>query len=257
MRNNKVLLRSYLFVRELLLFPFLIVRRTVSGVKGPVGRILILRYDRIGDMVLSTPLFESLKKNIPGCEITVVASKVNKDIISNNPFVDKVVLYQGIVKFMRDFRHRGIDLTIDPFCSYELKPALLAFLSGAKYRVGFSDAGREVFFNVKGPRPDPARHMSEQLLSLLAPLAIKEDRAQPKIYLTPEEIENAKEYFIANNYAQDCLKIAVMPGAYYPSQRWPLERFGELVKKICEKTTARVLVFIDTKEGSAFCPGWI
>ncbi|MCX5709036.1 MAG: glycosyltransferase family 9 protein, partial [Candidatus Omnitrophica bacterium] len=71
---------------------------------------------------------------------------------------------------------------------------------------------------------------------------------QPKIYLTLEEIENAKQYFIRNNYKQDCLKIAVIPGAYYPSQRWPIERFGELIKKICEKSQARILIFTTKKE---------
>jgi ADP-heptose:LPS heptosyltransferase len=147
-------------------------------------------------MVLTTPLFESLKRHIPGCRITVLASKVNKDVISNNPFVDEVVLYQGIVKFMRGFRNKGIDLTIDPLYSYELKSAFLAFLSGAKYRIGFEESGREVFFNIKGPRPDPSKHMANQILSLLEPLAIKEDEAQPKIYLTPEEIDNAKKYII-------------------------------------------------------------
>ncbi len=248
MQNTKVLLRVYLFVRKFLLLPFLITRRTVSGVKEPIKKILVLRYDRIGDMVLTTPLFASLKKNIPGCRITVLASQVNKDVVRNDPNVDEVVVYQGAVKFMRDFRRRGIDLTIDPFCSYELKPALLAFLSGAKYRIGFADSGREVFFNIKGLKPDSSKHMVDQLLSLLAPLAIKEDQVQPKIYLTPEEIENAKAYFTRNNYVQDCLKIAVIPGAYYPSQRWPLERFVELIKKICEKSNARVLIFTDKEE---------
>ncbi|MCX5709102.1 MAG: hypothetical protein NTY14_09085, partial [Candidatus Omnitrophica bacterium] len=176
MKNTKVLLRIYLLVRKWLLFPFLMTRRTVSGGKEPIKRVLILRYDRIGDMVLTTPLFESLKRHIPGCWITVLASKVNQDVISNNPFVDEVVLYQGAVKFMRDFRHKGIDLAIDPFYSYELKSAFLAYISGAKYRVGFAESGREAFFNIKNPRPDPSKHMADHLLSLLVPLAIKEDQ---------------------------------------------------------------------------------
>jgi ADP-heptose:LPS heptosyltransferase len=124
----------------------------------------------------------------------------------------------------------------------------LAFLSGAKYRIGFEESGREIFFNIKGPRLDRTQHMVNHMLSLLVPLAIKEDQKQPRIYLTPQEIENAKEYFARNNFKQDCLKIAVIPGAYYPSQRWPIERFGELIKKICEKFQARVIIFTDKNE---------
>jgi len=248
MKNNNLLLGIYLLARKFLLFPLLITRRTVSPLKESIKTILILRYDRIGDMVLSTPLFESLKKHIPGCRIIVLASEKNKEVIYNNPYVDEIVLYKGAVKFMLDFRQRGIDLAIDPFYTYELKSAFLAFLSGAKYRVGFEEAGREAVFNIKGPRLYPFTHMVYHLLDLLMPLGIRENEAHPKIYLTEEEIGRAKNYFTQKNFKEDGLKIAVHPGAYYPSQRWPAERFAELIQKVGERFGVRVIVFTDKAE---------
>ncbi len=47
--------------------------------------ILILTYDKIGDMVLTTPMFRILKENYPDVNIDVFASSRNKDIIKYNP----------------------------------------------------------------------------------------------------------------------------------------------------------------------------
>ena len=53
--------------------------------------ILFLRYDRIGDMVISTPVFRELKLAYPHISITVLASKANQGVLLNNPYVDHIV----------------------------------------------------------------------------------------------------------------------------------------------------------------------
>jgi ADP-heptose:LPS heptosyltransferase len=52
--------------------------------------VLVLKYDRIGDMVVTTPIFRELKKAYPNISISVLASKDNMDVIKNNPYVDKI-----------------------------------------------------------------------------------------------------------------------------------------------------------------------
>ena len=53
-------------------------------------RVLILKYDRIGDMVVTTPIFRELKVAYPNISISVLASEENKDVIRYNPYVDKI-----------------------------------------------------------------------------------------------------------------------------------------------------------------------
>ena len=53
--------------------------------------ILFLRYDRIGDMVITTPVFRELKLAYPEINITVLASKANQCVLLNNPYVDLVI----------------------------------------------------------------------------------------------------------------------------------------------------------------------
>jgi len=55
-------------------------------------RVLILKYDRIGDMVVTTPIFRELKNAYPNISISVLASEENKDVIRYNPYIDKIYI---------------------------------------------------------------------------------------------------------------------------------------------------------------------
>ena len=54
--------------------------------------ILFMRYDRIGDMLISTPVFREFKLAYPHANVIVLASMTNKDILINNPYIDKVII---------------------------------------------------------------------------------------------------------------------------------------------------------------------
>ena len=56
------------------------------------SKVLMLRYDRIGDMVITTPVFRELKKSYPKIEINVLASQANHMILKNNPYINNVYL---------------------------------------------------------------------------------------------------------------------------------------------------------------------
>ena len=57
-----------------------------------VKKLLILRYDRIGDMIITTPIFRNLKQMNPKLKIGVFANKINAEIIRNNPYVDVIYI---------------------------------------------------------------------------------------------------------------------------------------------------------------------
>jgi len=57
-----------------------------------VSNVLFFRYDRIGDMIISTPVYRELKKAKPNIKILVLASKKNQGVLKNNPYVDDVFI---------------------------------------------------------------------------------------------------------------------------------------------------------------------
>ena len=68
------------------------------GSKKPVDfdiknakNVLFFRYDRIGDMVISTSVFRELKLAYPQIKITILASKINQEVLGNNPYIDYII----------------------------------------------------------------------------------------------------------------------------------------------------------------------
>lgn len=243
----KALLKQpYLKIRKILLSPLLLNRNNTLK-EQDIKKILLLRNDRVGDMTLSTPVFKALKKRYPDAKITVLASEKNQDILLNNPYVDEILVYKGINTFVNEIRIMKFDLAIDLFLTHELKQAFLIYLSGAKYRLGFKDSGREMFFNVNGPENHHPKKMVEYLLDLAESAGAKTYDCTPEIFLSGEEKEWARD-LLSNKGFKSSLKIALHPGAFYQSQRWPAERFGELAEKIIEHCGASVLIFGDKKE---------
>ena len=55
-----------------------------------VRKLLILRYDRIGDMIVTSPMFRNLKKSHPALHLGVVTSELNAELIRNDPNVDAI-----------------------------------------------------------------------------------------------------------------------------------------------------------------------
>ena len=85
--------------------------------KAKLNKIVILRYDRIGDMIVSLPLCKSLKTGLPNSEITMVASAVNAPIAVSCEFIDRTLIkpqaFLSWIKCLLSLRVERPDLAID------------------------------------------------------------------------------------------------------------------------------------------------
>ena len=64
-------------------------------VLGRSSKFLILMNQKIGDMVVCSPILREIKSAYPDADLHVVASEVNKDLVLSNPYVDKVHIYKN------------------------------------------------------------------------------------------------------------------------------------------------------------------
>ena len=120
-----------------------------------IKRVLLVRVDEIGDVVLTTPLIRELRKNLPHAWITLVVKPEVYNLIETCPYVNEVLVYDWNVcgqkrNLIRHFRilklallrlwKRNFDLAILPRwdCDY-YHSSFLAYLSGAKARVAYSE----------------------------------------------------------------------------------------------------------------------
>ena len=94
---SKILKPLELALRNVIVYPLL---RTLLGNKPHTGiinlkqakKLLIFRQDRIGDMIISTPIFSKLKREYPDLHLSVLASPVNASVVENDPNIDQLVV---------------------------------------------------------------------------------------------------------------------------------------------------------------------
>ena len=108
-------------------------------------RILVTRTDRIGDLVLTTPLFKALREKFPKAHIVALVFLEHREIVEGNPFLDEVILYDkkgterslfGQFRFSQRLRKRKFDLVIHAHGTNRMH--LAGWLAGIPVRIGYT-----------------------------------------------------------------------------------------------------------------------
>ncbi len=137
------------------------VPHTVPLNNEKVKRILLFRYDAIGDMVVTTAAMDLLHKNMPGIEIDVICSEYNCHIVRHNPQFKNIFIHKktltDIIALIRQVRKHKYDAV---FCFVLFKTTyagllanVLAGRNASKITILFEarKALYDVFFNVHIP----------------------------------------------------------------------------------------------------------
>ena len=111
--------------------------------------LLITRHDKIGDFVVTLPLFKAIKEQYPTTELTALVSKINFDFANSLDFIDDVILYDknDLNKTLKSIKSKKFDVSISCFIDTSL--AILLFKSRIKKRVAPATKIAQIFFNIK------------------------------------------------------------------------------------------------------------
>jgi len=135
--------------------------------------ILIIHTAFIGDIVLSTPLIQRLKDMYPESEIDYLTLPTNKSVISNNPNLNEIILYdkkgqdkgiKGFLRVLKILKQKKYDYAVIPHRF--IKSILLAKLAKIPNIVGFDVATGSFLLNKK-VHYDMKKHEVERLLDLV------------------------------------------------------------------------------------------
>ena len=165
-------------------------------------RILIARIDRIGDVVLSTPIPREIKRVHPDSFISVLVRSYTKDIYLNNPHVDEIILYDGdnlnnpksfghLVKEIRSFK-----LTQAFMLLPNERLNWILFFSGIPNRIGVGHKLYQILsFSkfVDRKKYIPLRHEADYCLDMVRKIGIEPQSFDTEIFLTNYEINTSKE----------------------------------------------------------------
>jgi ADP-heptose:LPS heptosyltransferase len=163
-------------------------------------RVLFLRHDRAGDMILSTGVMRAIARSHPTITLDVLASPANADILAASDYVHEVVVFDkrrlaSYAPVVRRLRRAKYDAVIDCMVTApSVTTLLLIAASGARHRVGISGRGNDSAFTVLVPANDrPGAHMVD-LLAALAPAfgaTLDETQRRPVLDITAAERERA------------------------------------------------------------------
>jgi ADP-heptose:LPS heptosyltransferase len=164
-------------------------------------RVLFLRHDRAGDMILSTGVMRAIARSHPTITMDVLASPANAAVIAGADYVHDVIVFDkrataSYPSALLRLRCGHYDAVIDCMVTAPSVTTLLLILaSGATYRVGIAGRGNDAAFNVTVPaETKPHAHMVDLLAALArafdADLGAIERR--PTLNLTPEESASAE-----------------------------------------------------------------
>ncbi|MHB8578992.1 MAG: glycosyltransferase family 9 protein [Ignavibacteriaceae bacterium] len=165
-------------------------------------RILIVRQDRIGDVVVSTAIPCAIKKQWKDSYVAVLVSNYTKDIYLNNPYVDNIIIYEDVpFKSINSFFKRVKEIRSNKFThALMLLPSkrinYLLFLSGIRNRIGVGEKFYQFITFAKGVSRHkyiPLRHEADYCMDLARRIGIKSNDYAPRIYLSEPEKNYVKE----------------------------------------------------------------
>ena len=206
--------------------------------------ILIVRTDRIGDLILTLPLAGLIKKQYPNSKVSFLVREYTKNLVSNHPFVDEVIVLKesnGNVPLFENvniIKQKKFDTCIVVYPRFKI--SLIVFLSGIKNRIGTGYRWYSFLFNQKvfEHRKNAERHELEYNVNLLEKLGIKNNIAEKNISydlrVDESSLQNVIKILIDEKYDLQKPIIIVHPGSGGSSIDLPVKKFTELVSKLDE-----------------------
>ena len=159
---------------------------------GPTPTILFLRQDRLGDVIMSTPIMIAIRDRFPAAKMILLLGKNNTGAIPLLPFPMEIAVYRkSILKdwsTIRRLRKQKIDLVIDLTDKASVTSSLLVGFVRGKIALGI-EKQNDTVYDITVPRLDQESvHVARRIAELLRPLGIDPDRIdlRPRIGMTTE-----------------------------------------------------------------------
>ncbi len=232
-----------------------------------VTRVLVVRLDEIGDVVMTTPLLRELRRNFPEAWITLVVKPEVHNLMELCPYVNEVLTYDWRVKgrfgllgrHVRALRlawshlwQRRFDLAILPRLDADhYHGTFVAYFSGAQWRVGYSEhvidhkriANNGFDRLLTHPlHCNNLKHEVEHNLDVIRWLGGYVEEDQLELWLSQDDEDFAGQYLIGREVKSDDMLVGLAPGAQAPKRVWPADRFAELGLWLQQRYGAILLV---------------
>ncbi len=221
-------------------------------------RVLLVRLDNMGDVLLTTPAFRAVRQALPEAHLALMAGPAGCEVGRLNPDIDETILYRapnedvyfGLpqdpgreMAAMETLKEGGFDAAII-FTSYKqsaLPAAYLCYLAGIPLRAAgsFEGPGSLLTHRHRYAESVPPRHESLRGLELTGFLGLP--AVEPEMVLEPRPEDEEEAARILGRLGVERF-LLVHPGSSASSRTYPAERYARIVEDLFSRTGLPVLV---------------
>ena len=226
-----------------------------------LNKILLTRIDRIGDVMLTTPVFQAVRRAFPDAWIAVMVRPETREIVEGNPYINEVIVYDkrghqkclsGNLSFARALRKKCFDAVIHFHPTN--RAHWVTALAGIPVRIGYrKKSGWLLTHSMEDFKKEGLKHESLYNFDLLRFLNVNGAAKTEPFFPRHESHQAAFESCAARHGLNPAEPYTVLnPSASCPSKMWPAEKFARLGDKLWELYGLRaVLIGAEADRGTS------
>jgi ADP-heptose:LPS heptosyltransferase len=203
-------------------------------------KILFIRQDRIGDVLISTPIFASIKGHYPSAIVDVLLSENNHFVLTNDLLIRKRWIYRKragkVISLVKSLRKEKYDFAVDMMDNPSVTSTVLCLLSGARWNIGIVKNNTYVY-DIKVPMLSRSEtHIVDRIAQLLTPFHIdpKAENLSIRYFTSPQSDDFAEQFLFVNQLCKHPL-IGINISAGGEARFWGIKNYRALISFITEK----------------------
>jgi ADP-heptose:LPS heptosyltransferase len=190
-------------------------------------KILIIRFSSIGDIVLASPVFRCIKKQMPDAVVHLVTKLNFRIVTENNPYIDDFFYYdKDLNGLIEALKKQEYDYVIDLHNNIRSNKIKLA-LNKKSYTIDKLTLQKflltKLHFNVM-----PRKHITLRSLETVKELGVKDDGFGLDYFIPEKDIVKQKDIPTSHHLGF----VAVVIAANYFTKKMPVDKLKELCSKI-------------------------
>lgn len=196
-------------------------------------KVLAIQTAFIGDLIMTTPLFQGIRKAYPQATIDVVVNSRYLSLLNNNPHINHIYGFnksknklRNLYKLILQIRKERYDLAISK--QFHLSSSLMMFLGGIPVRVGSS---KQLLLTHSVAFP-AGIHIREEVGMLLQQLSDTSFDLQTRLYPSKEDHQAVQTYLRRGSR----FRLGVAPGSVWNTKKWPADYYAETIRQIGKET---------------------
>lgn len=209
--------------------------------------ILVVRTDRMGDVVLTIPSIRALRQTFPSARISLWVDRSTKDLVEGLPFIDEIILedktagWRGYFRCVAALRKKKFDLAV--IYHTKKRTNIACFLAGIPHRLGYKN--NKFGFLLTQPIVDErylgTKHEAEYCMDLLKAVGVKIWNLKLQVALHEDAEAWAERFFIDQKLVGRPV-VVLHPSASCFTRFWPIGSYAELASRIVKEHKASILI---------------